>query len=58
MVLKKIKAITKDKDENYTFNIASTVANANWLISTRMIKQGKRKEVEKSGKEQLYILNE
>lgn len=55
MKLKKAKAVEKLKSgEIIGFNLAADAANHDWMRAARLLKQGKKAEVEKLSKKPMY----
>ncbi len=56
MKLKPVKPIEKDEEGNITFNLCADAANADWLRAARLLKQRKRKELEKLSNTKMYYV--
>lgn len=54
MKLKKLQAVEKLKSGETVFNLAADEANHDWIRSARLLKQGKKAEVEKLSKRPMY----
>ena len=55
MKLKKVEpTIRNKKGEIIGFNLAADEANHDWMRSARLLKQGKKAEVEKLSKKPMY----
>lgn len=57
MKLKKVEPIIRNKSgEIIGFNLAADEANDDWIRSARLLKQGKKAEVERLSKRPMYTI--
>jgi len=57
MKQKKVKAVEKTKSGEIVFNLYADEADADWIRSARLLKQGKKSEVERLSKKPMYKEN-